>query len=227
MAIRTQGLKLSITEGEKKERARQSLPASVRRRGFRNGAKKGGVVLASSVETLGVDLRTRPKQVGDKARGTQCDVGFSVIGENRVFQKNYMRTGMRKLLRTGLVLARAWEGQAVGIAPTDRLKLRREMAAAAGKKESVPLSLFMEVNNLEIEKELSTMATLAWTEGVRLGRMEKRAAEGLEEADLRSTDLETSGRTGRSSHMRDFVIWASSGHSDSTPCCLKGRWWWT
>ena len=36
--------------------------------------------------------------------------------------------------------------------------------AAAGKKESVSLSLFMEVNNLEVQEELSTMATLAWVE---------------------------------------------------------------
>ena len=149
--------------------------------------------MATSVETLGVDLRPRPKQVGEKARGKQCDVGFSVIGENRVFQENYRRIGVRKLLRTGFVLARAWEGQAVGIAPTERMKVRRQMAAAAGKKESVSLSLFTEVINLEVEEELSTMATHAWAEGVRLGKMEKRAPEGLEEADLRSTDLETSG----------------------------------
>ena len=48
---------------------------------------------------------------------------------------------MRKLLRT--VLARGWGGEAVGVAPRERLKLRRQMAAAAGKKESVSLSLFM------------------------------------------------------------------------------------
>ena len=47
------------------------------------------------------------------------------------------------------------------------------MAAAAGKEESVSLSLFMEVNNLEVEEELSTMATLAWAEGVLLGRWER------------------------------------------------------
>ena len=105
---------------------------------------------------------------------------------------------MRKLLRTGLVLAKAWEGQAVGIAPRERLKLRRQMAAAAGKKSSVSLSFFMDVTNLEVEEELSTMATHAWAEVVRLGRMEKRAAEGLEEAGLR--DLETSERTGWSGH---------------------------
>ena len=44
------------------------------------------------------------------------------------------------------------------------------MAAAAGKKESVSHSLFIEMNNLEVEEELSTMATLAWAEGTWMGR---------------------------------------------------------
>ena len=43
------------------------------------------------------------------------------------------------------------------------------MAAAASKKES-HFHIFMEVNNLEVEEELSTMATLAWAEGVWLGK---------------------------------------------------------
>ena len=92
---------------------------------------------------------------------------FSPFRRNRNFLKNYMRIGERKLLRTGLVPARAWRGQAGGVAPTGRFKLRRQMAAAAaaGKKESVSLSLFVEVNDLEVEEELSTMATPAWAEG--------------------------------------------------------------
>ena len=67
----------------------------------------------------------------------------------------------------------SWEGQAVGTVPTERPKLRRRMAAAAGKKESVSLSLFLDVNNLEVEEEFSTMATLARAEGVWLGRWAK------------------------------------------------------
>ena len=66
----------------------------------------------------------------EKARRIKCDVRFSLTRKNRLFQKNYMRTGVRKLLRTGLVPARAWRGQPVGIAPTKSLKLRRQMAAA-------------------------------------------------------------------------------------------------
>ena len=51
------------------------------------------------------------------------------------------------------------------------------MAAAASKKESVSLSLFMEVKNLEVEKELSTMATLAWAEGIWVGRWAREQKE--------------------------------------------------
>ena len=56
-----------------------------------------------SVETLGVDLRQRTKQLGtkDKARRKKCDVRFSLIGNNRIFQRNDMRAGVRKQLRTG------------------------------------------------------------------------------------------------------------------------------
>ena len=113
--------------------------------------------LATSVETSGLDLRTRTHQLEAKeqARRKQCDVRFSIARRNCVFQKNYLRTGVRKMLRMGFVPARMWRGQAVGILPTKRLKLRRQMAAAAGKKESVPLSLFMEVNDLVVEEDFS------------------------------------------------------------------------
>ena len=43
-----------------------------------------------------------------------------------------------------LVPARAWGAHAVGIAPTDRFQLRRQMAEAAGKKVPTSLSLFLE-----------------------------------------------------------------------------------
>ena len=46
--------------------------------------------------------------------------------------------------------ARTWGAHAVEISPTERLKLRRQMAAAAGK------------NNTEVGEELSTMATQYW-----------------------------------------------------------------
>ena len=47
-----------------------------------------------------------------------------------------MKVGARKLARAGIMPARTWGVHAVGMAPTDRLKLRRQMAAAACKKRS-------------------------------------------------------------------------------------------
>ena len=60
-----------------------------------------------------------------------------------------MKIDARQLLGMGLMFARVWRGQTVGIAPTERLKLRRQMAAAAaGKKESASLSLVLELNKI-------------------------------------------------------------------------------
>ena len=63
-----------------------------------------------SVETLGVDLRTRTTQLAakEKARGKKCDVIFSLITKSQVLQKNYMRIVVRKLWRACLVPARGW-----------------------------------------------------------------------------------------------------------------------
>ena len=52
-------------------------------------------------------------------------------------------------------------GQAVGIALAERRRTRRQMAAAADKKRSVSLSLFMVVNDCwSLRRISSTMATL-------------------------------------------------------------------
>ena len=58
-------------------------------------SKDEGVTLADSVETLGVDLRTRIKKLGakEKARRRKCKVRFSIIKKNKAFQKNYMKVG--------------------------------------------------------------------------------------------------------------------------------------
>ena len=56
-----------------------------------------------------------------------------------------------------MVPARTWGASAVGLAPTERFKLRRQMAAA-GKKSATSLSLFMETFGLEVEEDLSALA---------------------------------------------------------------------
>ena len=88
---------------------------------------------------------------------------FSLLKKNRAFQKSYMKVGVKKLPRAGMIPARAWGIHSVGMSPTERLKFRRQVAAAAGKKESTTsLSFVMEAYGLEVEEELSTMATQYW-----------------------------------------------------------------
>ena len=81
-----------------------------------------------------------------------------------------MKVVVRKLLRAGMMPARTWGARAVGMSPTERLPLRRKMAAAAGKKSTTSLSLFMGAHGLEVEDEISTTATQCWAEGVWTGK---------------------------------------------------------
>ena len=62
---------------------------------LRQCSKEGGVTMADSVETLGVDLRTRVKNSGAKeeARRKTCNVRFSLIKKNKAFQKNCLKVG--------------------------------------------------------------------------------------------------------------------------------------
>ena len=53
----------------------------------------------------------------------------------------------------------------MGVAPTERLKLRRRVAP----KITTSLSLFMEAFGLEVEEDLSAMATQTWAERVWIG----------------------------------------------------------
>ena len=48
---------------------------------YQESSKKEGVVVAMSVETLGVDLRTRTKQLEakERSRRKKCEVRFSLI----------------------------------------------------------------------------------------------------------------------------------------------------
>ena len=103
--------KLSITEGGSERKSKVIASCSYLEEKFQECSKREEAGLATSVETLGVDLRRRTVQPGakEKARRQKCDLKFSFARRSRVFQLNYMRIGVRKLLRMGLVFARVWE----------------------------------------------------------------------------------------------------------------------
>ena len=148
-------LKLSVTENGKEGESKMIASCGFLEDELRQCSKEEGVTL----ETLGVDLRTRVKRLGakEKARRKKCKLRFSLNKKNKAFQKNNMKVVVKKLLRAGIVPARTWGVHAVEISPKERLKLRRQMTAAAGEKNIASLSLFMEAYDLELEEELSTM----------------------------------------------------------------------
>ena len=53
--------------------------------------------MADSVETLGVDMRTRVKNLGAKEQASRnkCKVIFSLIKKNKAFHKNSLHVGSR------------------------------------------------------------------------------------------------------------------------------------
>ena len=62
-------------------------------------SKEQGVTLADSVETLGVDSRTRVKRLGakEKARRKKCKARFSIIKTNKAFRKELQEIGCQEV----------------------------------------------------------------------------------------------------------------------------------
>ena len=100
--------------------------------------------MTDSVATLGVVMRTRAKRLGAKeeAKRKKCSVRFSLIKKNKAIQKRYKKVGVKKLLIMGLVPARAWRAHAVGIAPTERVKIE-ETDGSCSRKEGVDFALLV------------------------------------------------------------------------------------
>ena len=59
-------------------------------------------------------------------------------------------------------------------------------------RSPVSLSLFLEVNNLEKERELACVATIFWAQAVWTGQWEEDMKEAMEETDLGSYVVEKS-----------------------------------
>ena len=116
----------ALLKGRNKELAElveevlNKLKKEVEEKGLRlsitEGCREGKNKVIASCEYLEEKLRECSKREGE------------VWEKFNLSEKNYMKIRVRKVLRTGLVSARAWGGQAVGMAPTKRLKLRRQMA---------------------------------------------------------------------------------------------------
>ena len=111
---------------------------------LRQFSSEEGVTLADRVETLGVDKRTRVKRLGakEKARRKKRKVRFSLIKKNKAFQKSYMKVGVKKLLRTGMMPARTWRVHAVEMSSHAEVEIEKTDGRSGRKKRTTSLSLF-------------------------------------------------------------------------------------
>ena len=92
--------------------------------------------MADSVETLGVDLRTRVKKLGAKeqARRKKCRLRFSIIKKSKAFQKNYMKMGVKKLLRAGLA-SKNLGSTCSGFGLCRKIEIEEADGSSSGQKE--------------------------------------------------------------------------------------------
>ena len=74
--VEKKGIKLSVTENGKEGKSKMIASCGFLKNELSQFSKEEGVTLADSVETLGVDLRTRVKRLGakEKARRKKCKV---------------------------------------------------------------------------------------------------------------------------------------------------------
>ena len=168
------------------ERVRTTVPASAVPRLHRLSVALQAGVLRCATEAHGRScykiLEEQNEAAGskEKARRKKCDPKFSCARKDRVFQENYIRIGVRKLLRTGLVLGRtsqwhcAYREDEVG-----------EAGDSSNKKESWSLS--PSVNYLEVEEDLSTM-TLFFCADEHYGGKNSRGREGSRSLTCRHGD---------------------------------------
>ena len=107
--VEKKGLKLSVTENGKEGKSKMIASFGFLENELSQFSEEGAT-LADGVETLGVDLRTKVKKFGvqKKARRKKCKVRFSLIKIKKAFQNNYMKVGVKNLLRAGMMPARTW-----------------------------------------------------------------------------------------------------------------------
>ena len=134
--VEKKGPQMSVTENGEEGKSKMIASCGFLEKELQQCSKEEEVTMADSVETLGVDLRTRVKRlrVKEKARRKKCKVRFSLIKKNKVFpKKNYMKVGVKKLLRAGMVPGRTWRVHTDG--SYRKIRLEEAGGSSSGQKE--------------------------------------------------------------------------------------------
>ena len=118
--------------------------------------------MADSVETLGVDLRTRVENLGarEKARREKCKVRFLLMQDRR-----------REVFTSGYSASKNVGSTCSEDGSSRKMNIEDAHGSSSGQnKSATSSSLFMEAFGLGVEEELSSMATQTWAEGAWVGK---------------------------------------------------------
>ena len=69
--------------------------------------------------------------------------------------------------------------------PTQRLRIRRQVAEMLGEKKGASSEIVMEVEDFELENELACSATCSWARSCWEGRVDWHHVDDMEEVDFR------------------------------------------
>ena len=91
--------KMSVTENGKEGKSTMIASCRFLENELRQFSREEGVTLADSVETLGVDLRTRVKKAGSKRKSKEEKVQCEVLTnkEDKANQKSHMKVGCKQV----------------------------------------------------------------------------------------------------------------------------------
>ena len=94
--VEKKGLRLSVTENGKEGKRKMVASCGFLDNELRQCSNEGGVTMAESVESLGVDLRTSVKRLGVTEKSEKkCKVRFSLIKKNSLPKEQHESWGSR------------------------------------------------------------------------------------------------------------------------------------
>ena len=108
---RKKASKLSVTENGKRRKEQDDCVVWLfggRAAPMQQGMSDDGRQFGNAWSGL-EDQSQEVLRVKEKARRKKCNVKFSLIKKNKAFQKNYMKVGVKKPLRAGMMPARTGE----------------------------------------------------------------------------------------------------------------------
>ena len=132
--VEKKGFKLSVTENGKEGQSKMiascgflenEISQFMKRRRSDDGRQCGNV---------GSPLENQSQELGSERKSEKKEVHSEILA-CKAFQKNYMKLGVNKLLRAGMVPARTWRVHAVVIAPTERLIIDEADGSSSGRQK--------------------------------------------------------------------------------------------